>query len=197
MYRFIETIRIENGNAQRLSFHQKRMDETCSHFNLEKTRICISNLIKNCPAKGTYKFRMVYGQDGVEDISCQKYTMKKIESLKIVDGGDIDYSYKYEDRSRLDLLTGMKADCDNIIISKNGLLTDTSYTNLALFDGVKWITPRNPLLNGTMRRFLLQDEKITEDDIKITDLAKFKQIALFNSMIDFGKIVLNMDAVRI
>ena len=66
--------------------------------------------------------------------------MREIRSLKVVVDDRIDYSFKSADRSSLNRLTAQKGDCDEIIIVKNGLVTDTSFTNIAVFDGEQWLT---------------------------------------------------------
>ena len=75
--------------------------------------------------------------------------------------------------------------CDDILIVKNGYITDTSIANIALYDGNSWITPKVPLLKGTTRQRYLDNAKILESDIKVQDLKKFSKIALLNAMIDF------------
>ena len=49
---------------------------------------------------------------------------------------------------------------------KNGRLTDTSYSNIALFDGNRWVTPAHPLLKGTMRQSLIDKGLLKEKGIK-------------------------------
>ena len=41
-----------------------------------------------------------------------------------------------------------KREQDEILITRNGLLTDTSIANIALFNGKEWHTPKHPLLKG-------------------------------------------------
>ncbi|HEY6915657.1 MAG TPA: aminotransferase class IV, partial [Paludibacter sp.] len=78
---------------------------------------------------------------------------------------------------------------------KNGLLTDTSYCNIALYDGQNWFTPRVPLLYGVNRAELLLEEKLIEKDIAVEELKSYEKIALFNAMIEFGEVVLDIDKI--
>jgi 4-amino-4-deoxychorismate lyase len=78
-----------------------------------------------------------------------------IESLKLVEDNTISYRHKYSDRSHLLELMNMRGDCDDILIVKDGYITDTSFSNIVFFDGDKWVTPARPLLRGTMRESLL------------------------------------------
>ena len=90
--------------------------------------------------------------------------LPEISSFKIIHA-DIEYPLKYEDRHEINHLFGQKGDADEIIIIKNGLVTDTSIANLAFFDKGQWITPAQPLLNGTTRQRLLDENKIICADI--------------------------------
>lgn len=113
--------------------------------------------------------------------------MRQIHSLKVVCDDDIEYNYKSTDRSRLNALVEKKGCCDEIVIIKNGLVTDTSFTNIAIYDGTSWLTPKHPLLAGTKRACLLDRGAIKEADITINDLMRAKRLRLFNAMIDFGE----------
>ncbi len=74
----------------------------------------------------------------------------------------MNYEFKYQDRTIINsFLTGIN-DVSDILIIKNGLLTDTSFSNIILFDGEKWITPDTYLLNGVKRRRLLENNEIIE-----------------------------------
>ena len=104
--------------------------------------------------------------------------------------------YKSTDRSRLNALVAQKGNCDDIIIVKHGLLTDTSFTNLAIFDGKHWVTPRHPLLPGTKRAALLDKGMIQKADITLEDLRNANKVSLFNAMIEFGEREIAMENVH-
>ena len=71
---------------------------------------------------------------------------------------------------------------------KNGLLTDTSIANIALYDGNDWCTPLHPLLKGTKRAELLDKGVLKEKEIKKEELSSFSAVRLFNAMIGWGAI---------
>ena len=195
---FIETIKIKNGKALALPYHQARMERTIRRFfpsfpsftsfpSIASADINLSSLISPKEEMDFYKARVVYGAQGVEAIEYAPYKMKEIHSLKVVEDDSIDYTYKSTDRSALNALAAQKGDCDEIIIIKNGLITDTSFTNLALFDGNRWLTPKHPLLLGTKRAQLLEAGIIEEAELTLEDLRKAEKVSLFNAMIDFGE----------
>lgn len=92
---------------------------------------------------------------------------------------------KYLDRENLDNLFEKKEDCDEIIIVKNEIVTDTSIANIAVFYEGQWLTSKECLLKGTTRTRLLEERKIIEKDISLDMLKNASQIALMNAMIGF------------
>lgn len=186
-HQFVETIKIADGKPQALALHQERMERTIRHFFPSLTVMPqLQTLIIPRADMTLYKARVVYGEHGVENVEYAPYAMREIESLKVVVDNDIEYAYKSTDRSLLNTLTAKKGDSDDIIIVKRGLVTDTSFTNLAMYDGTQWLTPKHPLLHGTKRTALLQTDIIKEADITLKQLRQAQKVCLFNAMIDFG-----------
>lgn len=194
--RFVETIRVSGGVACNLNYHQARMDATASHFFPEVVFPPLELIANGFHPQGLNKLRVVYGRHGIECAECKPYALRRIRSLKIVDGGDIDYSYKSTDRSRLDSLKALCGGCDDVVITRHGLVTDTSFTNIAIFDGNSWLTPEHPLLKGTRRASLLDCGLVAEARVTADDLLSAKLIRLFNSMIEFGEIELDAASIR-
>lgn len=122
------------------------MERTIRRFfpTLASEEIKLSSLISPKEEMNLYKARVVYGTQGVEAIEYAPYKMKEIHSLKVVEDNNIDYTYKSTDRSALNALVAQKDDCDEIIIVKNGLITDTSFTNLALLMATDGSPPSIP-----------------------------------------------------
>lgn len=196
---FVETIKIKDGNAQALTYHQARMERTIQHFFPSTANEITPSLEQTVvPHKDMelYKARVVYGELGIEQVEYAPYSMRTIHSLKIVEDNTIEYGFKSADRSCINVLTTKKGTCDDIIIVKRGLVRDTSFTNLAICDGNQWITPKHPLLLGTKRQYLLDNGLIAEADITLADLKKAEKIALFNAMIELGEIVISIDNVK-
>ncbi len=44
------------------------------------------------------------------------------------------------------------AGADEVIVEKDGYLTDTTIANIAFFDGKRWITPKIHYLEGLLER---------------------------------------------
>ncbi len=182
MSRFLETIKLLDGEFYNLEYHQQRLSNTCSHFKLVNFNLHLFLKDQAIPRKGLYKCRIVYGADGVK-FECIPYHAKSVKSLKLVESDSIDYQFKSEDRTEMNQLFNQRGDADDVIIIKNGLITDSSYANLLFWDGKNWFTPEEPLLKGTQRAFLIQTELVKQSIISTTDLRKFEKVKLINSML--------------
>ncbi len=182
---FLETIKSVDGRIFNIAYHQKRYENVLKSYKIDDCKDLFEYL--KPPKKGTYRCRLVYDINDMDSIviTYHKYEKRSIESLKIVYDENIEYSKKYSDRKELDNLYKHRDKCDDILIVKNSLITDTSIANIAFFrDGI-WITPAQPLLRGTTRKRYLDNAKIVESDIKVEELYSFSKVALLNAMIDF------------
>ena len=187
---FVETIKIKEGRAQAIAYHQERMERTIRHFFLSLGFASMPSLERLLAPKvhmELYKARVVYGESGVESIEYAPYSMREVHSLQVVEDDNITYNFKSTNRDCLNALAARKGGCDEIIIVKRGLVRDTSYTNVALYDGKLWLTPRQPLLLGTKRAYLLEKKLIQEADLTLDDLRKAQKVSLFNAMIELGE----------
>lgn len=188
--KLLETIRYENGEFENLNFHQKRMDVSRKKLFGYTDKISLVHDIQAWTLEtgvsnfGLFKCRIVYS-DQIEKIDFIPYTIPHIQSLKIVVDDQIEYDHKFLNRNQLEQLHIQKGECDDILIVKNGLITDTSFSNILFYNGKDWITPAKPLLKGTQRAKLLEQEKIKTADIRVEDLKKFKVARLINAMIGF------------
>ena len=179
----IETIRICNRHFENIERHNERLNKTRKELFSNTEKIDLKNIIKipvDLP-RNTHKCRVLY-DDKIRKTEFIPYQKKIINHIKLVTDNNIEYQYKYADRSKLQSLM-THSNADEIMIIKNGFITDASYANLCFFDGEKWLTPSTPLLPGTMRAKLLSQGKIQEADIRPADLRFFKKIKLINAML--------------
>lgn len=196
MCQFIETIRVENGLPFNLEAHLDRMRHTRAHFfNIAHpiSRADIMPFVS--PIDGIAKLRFLYDGTDIYEPTCTPYTPRQVHTLKAVESNNIEYAFKHSDRHALNQLLSLRGKCDDVLIVKNGHVTDTSFTNVAFFDGCQWVTPDTPLLAGTRRQHLLETGKIKARPIAIEDLVRYTHVALFNAMIDLGEIVLPIEHV--
>lgn len=185
---FIETIKLQGNRLHNLSYHHARANQARHELLGLSDTLDLAQAV-SMPAKsgrGVYKCRITFS-DTVHAVDITPYRRKQIKSLRLIDGGDIDYRYKYADRSAINLLFDQRGTCDDILIIKDGFITDTSYANVAFFDGSNWYTPSTPLLKGTKRQQLLDEGVIREAVIRQSDLSLFRECVVFNAMMDFEK----------
>lgn len=183
--KLLETIKIQNGQIQNIAWHNQRFNRSrCELFGINEI-VLLENQIKisHDLDDEIHKCRIIYSND-IESIEFEKYKLRKIRSLKLVECNHIKYAYKYSDRRKLNELFQKKGKCDDILIIKNGLVTDTSFANIVFWDGENWITPISPLLKGTARERLLETNQITEAEISVDDLRKYKNARIINVMVD-------------
>ncbi len=186
MYPFFETIRYINGKAENLYFHQDRVNHTLLQSGAKKS-VALHHVIDTCENKPScvdivYKCRVKYDLMGRYHVGFELYTIKQIKSLSIVDIGNQSYPYKYSNRDWLNQL--LKATgTDEVLLTQNGLVKDATYANLAFHNGLKWITPKEPLLYGTRRAQLIQDGIITEEIVTVEGLHQFTVVKPVNAML--------------
>jgi 4-amino-4-deoxychorismate lyase len=136
------------------------------------------------PRHGEFKLRLTYGATLIR-WEAVPYTIRPVRSLAALEADDLRYAYKYADRTALHSLFGQRGEQDDILIVQRGYLTDTSYANLALYDGRQWYTPAWPLLRGVRRDYLLEKGVIKPALIRLRDLQYFSQLRLINAMMDW------------
>ncbi len=184
----LETIKIEKGEVRNLIYHQNRCNYSRQKLFNSTNILDLQNVIQK-PPSGLFRCRILYNEK-IHSVEYIPYTEKKIQTLKIIPA-NIDYSFKYANRDTLNTLLSSHNPIDDIIIEKEGYITDTTIANIAFFDGKQWFTPLKPLLEGTMREKLLREGSLKTKEIKKEDLSHYTQVALINAMIGF-KILTNI-----
>lgn len=176
--KYFETIKCEDYDVYNLDYHNKRVSTTIAmNLNIQEYIYPISSELLRC--------KLIYDDSGVLEVNYFPYKKREIKSFKLIHDDNIEYSKKYLNREKLDNLFDKRENCDEIIIIKDGLVTDTSIANIAIFyDGI-WITSKKPLLYGTTRARLIENKELFEKDISVKMLEKASKIALMNAMIDF------------
>lgn len=180
-----ETIKCQNRQLHNLYYHNFRV-----RWSLENLFGIIGDFdfqntieIPDWVGEGLYRCRVSYGKE-ISRVEFFEYEFKHPKVIQIDEYQSFKYDFKYEDRSQFQHLLKLYPKADDVIITQNGLLTDATYANLAFFDGTKWFTPKTYLLLGTKRQYLLDNQLLTEVEIAVKDLVKFKRISFINAMRD-------------
>ncbi|WP_116105715.1 aminotransferase class IV [Lewinella sp. IMCC34191] len=182
----LETIRLVDGQAPLLHRHQTRVDRSRQRYYGKSPAFKLSQVLAemDLPTHGVHKLRLLY-RVGLESYEVQPYSIRPVGSLRVVEANDLQYSRKYADRSSIEAAFARRKDCDDIIMVQHQHVTDSSYANLALYDGDRWYTPAWPLLRGTRREELITSGILHPTVIRLKDLPHFEHIRLVNSMMEW------------
>lgn len=180
--KFSDVICVENGEFLRLDYHQRRVSDTCNRFY--QSDLSLSQVTAALPAsarRGRYKCRVVYGS-AVESVEFAEYHPKKVETVALVYDDSVDYGYKYLDRSALTRLVEASG-ADDVVIVKNGVITDSSFCNLVFEDAAgNRFTPSEALLKGTYRQWLIDNRLVKAKTIRPADLSGYVYVYFVNAM---------------
>lgn len=179
----LESVKIVDGCWVNVEYHQRRMMESTKEmfgvaFSLDIAEIEIPAEYRD----GVVKGRIVY-DTGVREIGFDHYVPRKITSLKLVYNDQIDYHLKWADRSVLNELVKEKGDADEVLIVKNGFVTDISYANIVVRYKDRLVTPAHCLLKGTRRQQLLDEGVVVEEAISVERLFEAESVFVINAML--------------
>ena len=136
MFPLLESIKILNGKAQNLSYHQHRFEASYFKMYGKLTSIQLTNLIQvpEDYRSGVVKLRLLYNET---DCFCQydDYKKRDIKTLQLIVADQLNYDLKWTNRKVFDDLKNKAHRADDILIIKNGRLTDTSFSNIIFYDG--------------------------------------------------------------
>jgi 4-amino-4-deoxychorismate lyase len=193
----LESIRVDEGRFFNLPIHERRLNDSRRELfgAMEPIDLSASLSIPHQCREGLFKCRVLC-DERIRRVEFEAYARRAVRSLKLVYDDAISYSHKVEDKSAFTRLLEQKGECDDILIVKKGVVTDTSFSNIALYDGSRWRTPASPLLRGTKREELISEGVLVEEDISPEDLCRYTRVSLINAMLDLGDTVLPPDAIR-
>ncbi len=99
MSQFIESIKVEDQEIFLLELHQKRVNQTFSHFGKEGS-IDLAKIYKNLEhdEDGLFKLRISYDLDKKIRTQMIPYAIPEIHDFQLVENNSFDYSFKFEDR---------------------------------------------------------------------------------------------------
>lgn len=191
-----ETIACNNGKLQNLEWHNARLNTSRRKLFNSNNQILLEEIrLPEFVDNGFWKCKVLYN-DTIIGISFEPYIPRKVKSLTLIES-TLNYSFKYDNRDELDLLFSRKKEADDIIIIKDGFVTDSSIANILLFNGQSWVTPDTPLLEGTMRAQLIHNGVVKVVSVKKTDLANYRTMMLINAMnpFDENRVITLSDAI--
>lgn len=186
MSRLIETIRCEDGRLNNLAYHEQRMRRGMKAVFGMDHPVDLNLMLAQfpIPPAGLHKCRVVYDNKS-QQAEFTPYEPRLVQFLRIIRDDRIEYPHKFVDRSRLEKNFANRMACDDILMIRNEMVTDSFQANIVFRKGTEWFTPSSCLLPGTMRQSLLDRGLISEEEISVNDIAFFDSFKLINAMLCF------------
>lgn len=199
MYPLFETIKIQDCKIQNSDLHLERVFNSRNTIwkvqytsDFEKIFSEIESMLNiKYSTEKIYKLKVIYNQSDLK-YEINDYSKPIINRIKLIDDDFIDYQYKFTDRNSLESLKitafGEMSERSHseIIIIKNGMATDSSFSNLVFSKDDELITPANFLLRGTKMEKYRREKIILEKPVRATEIMNFDSIHFINAMNDLG-----------
>jgi len=166
-----------------LPWHNMRFRRSRRELLGVRDSLELGEVLGKLPPDGVWRCRVLYGYS-VGKVEILPYRPKRWKRLAMADFHG-DYTYKYADRKIFDDILENFPGMDDLILCREGLVTDTTVANIALRKGNVWYTPSSPILRGTTRERLLEKKFLKEDDIPCSAIGSYDELALMNAMIGF------------
>ena len=187
---YLESIQVSEGKFCNLSLHIDRMQRTIGKV------LALNLVVPEIYCTGIAKCRILYNEQRIIEVGYQHYTLPKIKTLRILEAPALAYNYKWADRSALNALMMQRGTCDDILITQNGYVTDTSFCNIVFESKEGLFTPTTALLQGTKRQLLLNKGVIKQRAISSLNLVEYNKAYLINAMIDLSdKISIEIESI--
>lgn len=195
-FALLETMRLEDGHFARPDLHRQRLAESAAHFGytLDTGRVQASlDTLRTAHPTGLWRVRLQLAADG--GVDAQAFAMAPTTGPVRValarqaldtDGALQEFVlHKTTRRAHYEALAPTDpAVFDHLLFNTRGEITEFTRGNVALLRDGQWWTPPLPcgLLAGTYRRELLEQGRLREAVIPLTDLAQAEGLAFFNGL---------------
>ncbi len=184
MYPLFETLYVSRGRPFYPECHWERM-KLSAKLLWGKKPTFRSDILFSFPFPAefdkVYRCRVEYDTESYR-MQMEEYHYHPIRTLQLVDAGTMDYPFKFTDRGMIEERYARRGPCDDILIVRDGMITDTSTANIVFRKEGKLYTPSAPLLRGTARARLLNEGKINEISISVDELGRYSGFTLINAL---------------
>ncbi len=206
--KLLETIRYEDGACKLLDLHEERMLRSLTPLapasrmlDLIQNRGLealldkyLAKALEDKEPKNIYKLRLIYDANQVYLVEANAYTPLAVDTLVLYRvGADFNYEHKFLDRACLNPFESSNNNTNPQVriplFLRDGLLTDTSFSNVVLRFGNELLTPEQPLLRGVMREQMLREGKIREQMLGLEALEHCDEVLLINAMLPLERAI--------
>ncbi|PIB34529.1 hypothetical protein BFP72_03435 [Reichenbachiella sp. 5M10] len=194
MCQYIESICYRGGRPESLALHQSRMNRTFAvcYPGVEPHDLTV--LLPEIPDHQRFKCRVLYDASEIY-VEFIEYFVPQISTLRVVHSDDIVYSLKAIERGGLTRAYDQRGEADDVLIVRDGYVTDSYFANLAFYDGEKWVTPDTCLLEGVKRSSLLEQGMVEVQPIRLSEVMQFEKVSLINAMLNLGEVEINVNGI--
>lgn len=190
MYRFLETMYYDGSGIRNLDLHLERIQSSLIYSSGgvlsgvgNSMLIQIKEILRSFQISGqAQRVRVLYDENGL-DIEASPLMIQYPTTFRCVDvDHNFDYSYKFADRQVLNEAFLKRNGKEDVILIRDGWVTDTSKANLAFRKNDKWYTPYFPLLAGTTWKKLVSEQSLLPRPIHVDHIALFDVVRTFNAL---------------
>lgn len=215
---FVETIGLRGGWTPLFEEHSIRFSRTMTawrHYLAERgeaasadfgevpdlARLVLKALERDEVAlvhTGMLRCRVLYAAK-VQSIEFTPYERAPYKSAVLIPGDGIEYSAKLVDRSQLAAAASAAALAPDEypLFCRGNLVTDGLGGNIIVNKDGRLLTPREGLLRGTMRAWLIGKGLVEPADLTVEDLLEAGEVQIINAFNGPGEFVLPVAASRI
>lgn len=190
---FIETVLIlQNGRIPLLEEHYARFSSTIRRYSgsppslREFEALLLGTLSASSPSISAkaWRCRLVYEANGrLVERGALPFIPKKLERIARVELPSASYPLKFADRSLFASLHERFPGYDEIIITRQGFLSDGTFTNLYLRrSSGRLLTPADALLAGCRRARLMKEGTLLPSPLNWEELEPHWQIGFINAL---------------
>ncbi|MGN8645338.1 aminodeoxychorismate synthase component I [Gracilibacillus sp. HCP3S3_G5_1] len=190
----LESLKLDNGNYPLMDYHIQRLNHSAQYFGypfaMDKVKEELA-ILANQFKKGVYKVRLVYHPSGKMELECQPVKpidgpIRTIVAPTPVDKNNIYLYHKTTNREiyqKIDQATPPHV-LSTLLWNNEGYITEFTIGNIVVEKDGRFFTPpvSDGLLPGTQRLQLLEENKIKEKQIPLSELKQYEQIWFINSI---------------
>ena len=189
----IETLRYSpvDGLVRR-DLHLARMERSAAAFGIAFDRMAAIATLEKTVEGTSANLRVRLTLDEAGTFACTQTTLAPQDagwtyaiSSRPIASSDILLRHKTNWREFYETETALHPDCDEVLfVNEHGALTEGSRTNIFLRKGATLMTPRleDGVLNGCLRRELMDSGQCVEATLYLRDLATADAVFLGNSL---------------
>jgi para-aminobenzoate synthetase / 4-amino-4-deoxychorismate lyase len=192
-FSLLETMRLEDGQVERLERHLARMAEGARDFEYQWSETAVRDAVATAVREhpdDCWRVRLLVPADGIPTIECTPHTQDarawKVDfALGPIDARNPFILHKTTYRDVYEAARRSRSELDDVLLwNTRGEVTESTIANVvAEIDGLRYTPPvRCGLLAGTFRAEQLEAGAIFEHVLTKADVAGASRLWLINSL---------------